>query len=159
MTHGAHRQLYNVVQLHDPWRGCTVVQCCTTPSPMEGVSRCTTLYNPMTHGDLYPSYNIVWPHDPWGFVTIAAPMTHGKKVAEPCAIGYCANENSGELFSFPNVQPSWDLWSVGIIGPGCYRSFRHGLDVYGSRDFDEGRVGLRGEARQMKRASKFVGSE
>ena len=40
------------------------------------------LYNPMTHGDLYPLYNVVWPHDPWGFVTIAAPMTHGKKVAE-----------------------------------------------------------------------------
>ena len=43
-----------------------------------------SLYNPMTHGDLYPLYNVVWPHDPWGFVTIAAPMTHGKKVAEPC---------------------------------------------------------------------------
>ena len=43
-----------------------------------------SLYNPMTHGDLYPLYNVVWPHDPWGFVTIAASMTHGKKVAEPC---------------------------------------------------------------------------
>ena len=41
-----------------------------------------SLYNPMTHGDLYLLYNIVWPHDPWGFVTIAAPMTHGEKVAE-----------------------------------------------------------------------------
>ena len=61
---------------------------------MEGVSCCTTLYNPMTHGahallynpmthgDLYPLYNVVWPHDPWGFFTIAAPMTHGEKVAE-----------------------------------------------------------------------------
>ena len=42
----------------------------------------TMLYNPMTHGDLYLLYNIVWPHDPWGFVTIAAPMIHGEKVAE-----------------------------------------------------------------------------
>ena len=41
-----------------------------------------SLYNPMTHGDLYPLYNVVRPHDPWGFVTIAAPMTHGEKVAE-----------------------------------------------------------------------------
>ena len=41
-----------------------------------------SLYNPMTHGDLCPLYNVVWPHDPWGFVTIAAPMTHGEKVAE-----------------------------------------------------------------------------
>ena len=40
------------------------------------------LYNPMTHGDLYLLYDVVWPHDPWGFVTIAAPMTHGEKVAE-----------------------------------------------------------------------------
>ena len=64
---------------------------------MEGVSRCTTLYNPITHGEGGSLYNVVqphesWgpyivvqPHDPWGFVTIAVPMTHGKKVAEPCA--------------------------------------------------------------------------
>ena len=94
MTHGPHRQLYNVAQPHDPWRGWVVVQHCTTPSPMERVGCCTmlynpmthgahaSLYNPMTHGDLYPLYNVVWPHDPWGFVTIAAPMTHGEKVAE-----------------------------------------------------------------------------
>ena len=49
---------------------------------MERVGHCIMLYNPMTHGDLYPLYNIVWPHDPWGFVTIAAPMTHGEKVTE-----------------------------------------------------------------------------
>ena len=62
MTHGAHTSLYN---------------------PMTHGAH-ASLYNPMTHGDLYPLYNIVWPHHPWGFVTIAAPMTHGKKVAEPC---------------------------------------------------------------------------
>ena len=96
MTHGDCGSLYKIVQPHDPWRGCTVVQCCTTPSPMERVSRCTTLYNPITHGEGGSLYNVVqphdpWgpyivvqPHDPWGFVTIAAPMTHGKKVAEPC---------------------------------------------------------------------------
>ena len=106
ITHGEGESLYNVVQPHDPWRGCTVVQHCTTPSPMERVGHCimlynpmshgahtslynaithgahTLLYNPMTHGDLYLLYNVVWPHDPWGFVTIAVPMTHGEKVAE-----------------------------------------------------------------------------
>ena len=60
MTHGAHTSLYN---------------------PMTHGAH-ALLYNPMTHGDLYPLYNIVWPHDPGGFVTIAAPMTHGEKVAE-----------------------------------------------------------------------------
>ena len=60
MSHGAHTSLYN---------------------PMTHGAH-ALLYNPMTHGDLYPLYNVVWPHDPWGFVTIAAPMTHGEKVAE-----------------------------------------------------------------------------
>ena len=49
---------------------------------MEGVHCCTMLYIPISHGDLYLLYNVVWPHGPWGFVTIAAPMTHGEKVAE-----------------------------------------------------------------------------
>ena len=62
MSHGAHTSLYN---------------------PMTHGAH-ASLYNPMTHGDLYPLYNGVWPQDPWGFVTSAAPMTHGKKVAEPC---------------------------------------------------------------------------
>ena len=60
MSHGAHTSLYN---------------------PMTHGAH-ASLYNPMTHGDLYLLYNVVWPHDPWGFVTIAAPMTHGEKVAE-----------------------------------------------------------------------------
>ena len=64
MSHGAHTSLYN---------------------PMTHGAH-ASLYNPMTHGDLYPLYNVVWPHDPGGFVTIAAPMTHGKKVAEPCGL-------------------------------------------------------------------------
>ena len=51
-----------------------------------------SLYNPMTHGDLYPLYNVVWPLDPWGFVTIAAPMTHGEKVAEGARLILEANE-------------------------------------------------------------------
>ena len=85
------------------------VSHCTTPSPMGRVGRCTTLSNPMTHGGVHccktlynpithgeggslynvvqpheswRPYIIVQPHDPWGFVTIAAPMTHGEKVAE-----------------------------------------------------------------------------
>ena len=64
MSHGAHTLLYNPIT--------------------HGAH--ASLYNPMTHGDLYPLYNVVWPHDPWGFVTIATPVTHGKKVAEPCAV-------------------------------------------------------------------------
>ena len=70
MSHGAHTSLYN---------------------PMAHGAH-ALLYNPMTHGDLYPLYNVVWPHDPWGFVTIAAPMTHGEKVAEgaqPCTCRVC----------------------------------------------------------------------
>ena len=88
MTHGAHTSLYN---------------------PMTHGAH-ASLYNPMTHGDLYLLYNVVWPHDPWGFVTIAAPMTHGKKVAEPC--GYIGGIGKGAAVSLPKVEhvPTEAMW-------------------------------------------------
>ena len=86
MSHGAHTLLYN---------------------PMTHGAH-ALLYNPVTHGDLYPLYNVVWSHDPWGFVTIAAPMTHGKKVAEPCG-SRASGGTHGGLFNFVRLASSEQL--------------------------------------------------
>ena len=37
------------------------------------------------------------------------------------------DENSGEVSLLPKVQIVWDLWGVGIIGPGLFVG--HGSDV------------------------------
>ena len=118
MTHGAHRQLYNVVQPHHPWRGWAVVQHCTTPSPMEGVSRCTTLYNPITHGEGGSLYNVVQPHDPWGPCIVVQPHDSWGFVPvvqccmAPWPMGFCHHCSAHD----PWGKSSWTLW--------CYYKYR-----------------------------------
>jgi len=43
------------------------------------------------------------------------------------------DENSGEIGLFLDVQIVWDLWSIGIIGPGLFLEVKHdpGVDERG----------------------------
>lgn len=44
-------------------------------------------------------------------------------------VGYCAERKSSETFLLRKVHPRWNLWGVGISGPGCSRRLRHGQGV------------------------------
>ena len=64
-------------------------------------------------------------------------------------VGYCANQESGKIFLLRKVQPGWDLWSVGTIGPGCFGRVRHDSDVCVARG-----IAMKGEwAEEGKRGS------
>ena len=52
---------------------------------------------------------------------------------------YCATEKSSESPLFQTVIPGWDLWSIGMIRPGCSPRIGHDLDVRGSEDYSEER--------------------
>ena len=44
-------------------------------------------------------------------------------------VGYCAKSESGEMLLLQVVQPGWDMWSVGMIGPDLFWRVRHGSVV------------------------------
>lgn len=71
-------------------------------------------------------------------------------------VEYCTDERSCEIRLLREVQPGWDLWSVGIIGPGCSQRVRHGLDMCDWRVFGEGRVGGSEEAGQTIRTLGYA---
>ena len=48
-------------------------------------------------------------------------------------VGYHAHELSSEDVFLQIIIPEWDLWSVGVIGPGLFRSGGHGPDVFNWR--------------------------
>ena len=64
-------------------------------------------------------------------------------------IGYCANEHSSKIILLQMVQPEWNLWSVGIVGPQFSQRVRHGSDLYNWRR------GFRWAAGGVKRVSGF----
>ena len=48
-------------------------------------------------------------------------------------IEYRGDKKSSETVLLYKVQQKWDLWSVGVIGPGGFWRVRHGSDVYSWR--------------------------
>ena len=44
-------------------------------------------------------------------------------------VGYCTKSESDEMFLLQMVQPGWDLWSVGSIGPDLFWRIGHGSVV------------------------------
>ena len=68
-------------------------------------------------------------------------------------VGYCANQESGKIFLLRKVQPGWDLWSVGTIGPGCFGRVRHDSDVCVA-----GGIAMKGEWGEEGKRGKRKGS-
>lgn len=66
-------------------------------------------------------------------------------------IGYSADEISCEGFLLPKVQPGWDLWGIGIVGPGRSPWIGHDFGVCDSGCSAEGWVSCSWEAGQTKR--------
>ena len=107
---------------HDPWGPQTVVQCCTTPWPMEGVHCCTTLYNPMTHGEGALLYNVVQPHDPWRGCTLVQCCTTPSPMegVSRCTMLYnpITHGEGGSLYNVLQPHDSWGF--VPIVQHCCH---------------------------------------